>query len=149
MLHVRPATDRDTPQIGRFLEDFRSMAPQRRGAQDFIDFSSLAASEGKPEASEDSLVLLGLHGDDLIAVGALRFGPTGAVTRASFELFCSDGSERSRKVLQTLIDAAEAVALARGVREVDIMSLPGDQPLKSSLEERGYRARLLIMHRAI
>ena len=146
---VRPATDRDTQQIGRFLAEFRSTAPRRRGARDYFDFSHLVAHSSESESSEDSLVLLCLQGTDLLGIGALRFGPREAVTRASLELFCSDENRHATEVLQLLIETAEVKALSKDIHEVDVMSLPGDQPLKSSLEERGYRARLLIMHRTI
>ena len=149
MLDVRPATIRDAPQIDRFLEKFRLTALRRRGAQDFLAFSHFVSHTGESGFDENSLVLLCLQNLDLLGIGALRLGSAGAATRASLELFCTDDNNFETDVLQLLIGNAENMMRSRGIREVDVMSLPGDQPLKSSLEERGYRARLLIMHRTL
>ena len=149
MFDIRPATESDASQIGRFLDKFRSASSERRGARDFLDGSYLVAHPSEVGSSADFLVVLCLREGDLLGIGALCFRDADAVVRGRLELFCSDDPDVATDVIQRLLEAAEAEARARGVREFDVFSLPGDQPLKSSLEERGYRARLLILHRTL
>jgi len=148
-LVVRPATDRDRGEIIRLLGEYRLKTSDRRGARDFLDSSPLAEHEAGAKSHEDVQVLLCHQGEDLVGVGALEIRVVGSTPRALLEIFCSDDSILARDVVQLLIETGESVALTKEVGDMDIMALPGDQRLKSSLEERGYRARLLVMNRSL
>ncbi len=149
MLDVRLATVSDVPQIVSFLEGFCVRRRSRRGARDYFDGSYLVAHPSEAGSNKDHPVLLCFREYDLLGVGGLGIEPTDAVSRGHLELFCADEHRDVTEVVRRLILAAEDEARSRSVSELDVVSLPGDQILKSSLEERGYRARLLILHRTL
>lgn len=144
---VRPAVENDKLQIQQFIEKVRLQACSRRGAQNLLESSALSGCDDTSDNAARPFVLLYHDADELVAVAALKFGPS--VSRSSVELYCVEEGERSMTAMSELIHAAEAAALERNIHEIDVMSLPGDRLLKSSLEMRGYRARLLIMNRSI
>lgn len=149
MFDIRPATDRDSSQIDSFLEIVRQVSNERRGALDFLEGSYLVSHLDEVGVNPDLLVLLCQRGEDVLGIAALHFRHEHTQVRSHLEIFCSDESDDLANVNQQFIEFAEVMTRSRGVRELDVVSLPGDQSLKSSLEVRGYRARLLVMHRTL
>ena len=65
------------------------------------------------------------------------------------DLFVPSDGERAKEAIEAFIEHAEKFASKAGESSLDVKSLPGDQLTKSALEERGYKARLLIMNRKL
>jgi GNAT superfamily N-acetyltransferase len=64
------------------------------------------------------------------------------------ELFVEQAA-RGVGVGEALVDAALAWLGHRGCVGVDTHALPGDRPTKNFLEDAGFRARVLVMHRPL
>ena len=105
----------------------------------------LASQSGGKEAGR---TLLGCLGG--VPVGLARAlldeGPAGLVR---VEWLYVEPPSRGAGVGRALLDGLLAWGDSLGAAGVDVTALPGDRATKSFLESAGFKARLLVMHRAL
>ena len=99
--------------------------------------------------AENALLIVGLY-DRVIAGFAFAASrdDTGGPRRIEVEAMYIDPPLRRVGIGEAMIDEVTRYALERHAASIDVVALPGDGATKSFLEATGFRARLLVMHRA-
>jgi hypothetical protein len=139
-IEVREARRDDRLAIRDLLSALLPSLATQRGGAELIQSGALTPDR------PGWMTLIGASPDALLVVGFLSVQSTAGSTRGRLELLHSKDSATS-EAISALVSFAQVLLRDRGAGALDIVSLPGDQVLKSSLEEQGFRARLLVMAR--
>jgi hypothetical protein len=148
-LLVRVATTDDGPIIAKLFTRLTKPLELHRGGQSYLAFSALRQAIHESSTEQLSAILLCFKGTEAIALASCRIDEAFGVRYCSLELLLPDPPEVLTGIVELLILTAEDFARLHGATALDIASLPGDQKTKSALEERGFKARLLVMHRSL
>lgn len=146
---VRRARPDDAENIKVFFDALSSRMASKRGGEDLLRFSERETGREGGESIGLETAVVALFEGSIIAFASLWILERGTHQRAQLEVFYVDESGDANDIVRSLVSVGETLARDLGADALDITSLPGDQILKSALEERGYRARLLIMHRPL
>lgn len=146
-LEIRAACLQDAAEIERFLLRHRAEMSVRRGGKDFVSESELHATDVSETISDSDPVFVCIAKDVVIGIARVALRQFAGATRGNLEICVQEGDPRAERAVIELFDLAESWMGEHQVSAIDIHVLPGDQLLKSKLEERGFKARLLVMHR--
>ncbi len=148
-LFVRVTTTDDDPIVEELFTHLTKPLELHRGGESYLAFSTLRKAIYERSSDNSDVILLCFSGAEAIALASCRLDEAFGTRYCSLEMLLPDPPEVLAGVVEILVHAAENFARSHGATAVDIASLPGDQKTKSALEERGFKARLLVMHRSI
>ncbi len=98
----------------------------------------------------ESLLVAGLDGEAVAGVAVAVEHTLGARQRiARVELLYVERSHRRAGVAREMLQSIDQWSRVRGQIGVDVLALPGDRATKAFLEQMGYLARLLVMHKSL
>lgn len=136
---------------GTVLELFRRHEQHRAGDRGADSYFALFDREVLLERLGDNhspWVVLALSGDQAVGIATVEIRAGRDVRHAT--LRCLFGlSREDPSIEEVLVSFARQMAIEQGCNALDIEVLPGDQHVKSVLEEAGFKARLLTMHQSL
>lgn len=148
-LEVRIATSGDLVRIREYLSSLRNKLARKRGGPAWFDASPVHSWNSESQAIDGTQLFVCHIESDIVGCGLISFGKDEESPDCELDLFVHGDSDRAKEIVAVLIDEFEKVAVNARAGSLDIKSLPGDQLTKSALEERGYKARLLVMNRRL
>jgi GNAT superfamily N-acetyltransferase len=101
--------------------------------------------------ADEGAVLVGgwFHGA-LVGIGVARAEPTGSEpSSGTVTLLYVEPEARGVGVGEALLTSLVGWCADRGCRGVDVDVLPGDRPTKAVLEQTGFVARKIVMHKPL
>jgi ribosomal protein S18 acetylase RimI-like enzyme len=147
---IRPAGPADLSRCTELLAAALAEIDGRRGAGRLVaglpsDPAALVERWTPPEAAA---LLVGTYDDAVVGLAAGRV-VDGSPPTGSIECCYVEPDARQMGVGRLLIDGLLEWFNERGCLEVDAAALPGDRLTKQLFEAAGFKARLVIMSRAV
>ena len=156
MEQVRTATVDDLGRVLELLADFSTERAGRRGAELVRPEDGLGALPSPTEASlapylasPGRTALLGTLDDWVAAVALCRVDDGGVERRGVLDMCFVEPGAREVGLGHLLMEAALAWFVSAACRGVDGTAFPGARAAKNFFESSGFKARLLVMHRAL
>jgi GNAT superfamily N-acetyltransferase len=150
---ARPAVEADLPALAELRTACLAELDTKRGGRLLAgQLNATAGPEPLAEAVRDSAqgLFVGTLADVTVgyALAHWRALAGGELLGVLEELFVEQAA-RGVGVGEALVDVALAWLGHQGCVGVDTYALPGDRPTKNFLEDAGFRARVLVMHRPL
>ena len=156
MEQVRTATTDDLDRLVELVAEFAGAQADRRG----VDLARDEDGGGRPPAATSDAVAPYLADTSRIAlVGSLDGWVAGAALcravavgpewRGVLDLCFVEDDAREVGLGHLLVERAIGWFRDRGCTGVDGTAYPGDRAAKNFFESAGFKARLLVMHRAL
>lgn len=154
---VRPARREDAERCAELCAGaLEALATQRGGALFTRRETGLVAKALLRPGGLDRLladtrrtVLLGTVDGAVVGLATARVDAVGEATLGVVDACYVEPAARGVGVGRALLDAVVQRLRAAGCRGVDVSALPGDRTTKNLLESAGFKARLLVMHKAL
>jgi GNAT superfamily N-acetyltransferase len=153
-LSVREAGEPDLPAIAELLADAVSAVSSERGGAVFVlrEGSSAPDTRKLGQWLSDPAVCLGVGDVDDVTLGVVmcRLEALGDGSRlARLEWMWVDPGARELGLGAELMDLVVGWAGERGATRLDAHALPGNREAKNFLEQAGFSARLIVLHRRL
>ena len=150
---ARRAVEADLPVLAELRAACLSELDTKRGGQILAgQLTATAAPDALAEAVRDPArrLFVGTLADVAVGYALARCEALagGELLGVLEELFVEQAA-RGVGIGEALVDAALTWLGHRGCVGVDTLALPGDRPTKNFLEDAGFRARVLVMHRPL
>ena len=153
-VHARIALGEDIDAVARLCADAVNSLSARRGGTLFADETTPfdTAELNRRQRVATKLIVVAAREAELIGAAlanevSLEGSNPTRVTRV--ELLYVQAQQRRLGAARAMMALVEDWARARGSVGIDTSALPGDRATKSFLEQLGYKARLLVMHKAL
>jgi GNAT superfamily N-acetyltransferase len=154
---VRPARRDDAHHVAALCQRGLTAAQELRGGSLLVrrELDVAARAMLRPGGLERlatdprRTVVVGTIDGVVVGVLSARLDDVGGSPLGVVDFCFVDPEARSVGVGAALLEAAVDWAARHGCRGIDVPALPGDRAAKQWLESAGFRARALIMHRAV